>query len=53
MSNSLQQPGKQEDEPEDQPKSPNIALIYALLALGLLAAIAIAAFIVWPFYVRR
>lgn len=28
-------------------------LIYALLAFGLLAAAAIAAMIVWPFYVRR
>jgi hypothetical protein len=53
MSNLPQRSGKQVDEPEDQPKSPNIALIYALLAFGLLAAIAIAAFIVWPFYVRR
>ena len=40
-----------EDEPE--PKSPNIALLYALLALGLLAAMGFAWMVILPFYHRR
>jgi hypothetical protein len=43
----------QELEPEDKSKGPNLILLYALLALGLLAAMAFAAMVVWPFYVRR
>jgi O-antigen ligase len=50
MSNPAQ-PTHQEDEP--QPKSPNLILLYALLALGLLGAMAVAAMIVWPFYQHR
>jgi len=44
-------PTDQEDD--DAPvKSPNIVLMYALLALGILAAMAFAAAIVYPFYKR-
>jgi hypothetical protein len=39
--------------PEEEAGGPNLKLIYSLIALALLAAIAIAAMIVWPFYVRR
>lgn len=42
------------EEEEDQPsKGPNLTLIYSLLGLALLIAIAAAAFIVLPFYQRR
>jgi hypothetical protein len=34
-------------------KSPNLFLLYALLAVALLAAIGFAVMIVWPFYGRR
>ena len=39
--------------PDEEPSGPNLTLIYSLIALALLAAITIAAMIVWPFYVRR
>ncbi|WP_263356006.1 hypothetical protein [Acidicapsa ligni] len=39
------------DSEEDS--GPNLIILYSLLALALLAAIAFAAMIVWPFYVRR
>ena len=42
-----------EMEPEPENKGPNLILLYALLALGLLAAMAFAAMIIWPFYLRR
>jgi len=40
-------------ERESEPKGPNLILLYALLALGLLAAAGFAAMVVWPFYLRR
>lgn len=40
-------------DPEERGGGPNLALIYGLIALALLAAIAVAAFIVLPFYHRR
>jgi hypothetical protein len=42
-----------ESGPETEPKGPNLILLYALLALGLLAAAGFAAMVVWPFYLRR
>jgi hypothetical protein len=40
--------------PEEKPPSgPNLVLMYALIALALLTATVIAAFIVLPFYLRR
>ena len=38
---------------EQESKGPNLILMYALLALAVLAAMGVAAMIVWPFYVRR
>jgi hypothetical protein len=39
---------------EDQPsKGPNLTLIFSLLGLALVIAIALAAFIVLPFYQRH
>ena len=40
-----------EDEPVS--KGPNIAVLYALLALGLLAAMGFAWMVILPFYHRR
>lgn len=41
-------------EPENkQSQGPNLKLIYSLIGLALLVAIAIAAMIVLPFYQRR
>ncbi|HVN92272.1 MAG TPA: hypothetical protein VMT38_01175 [Terracidiphilus sp.] len=44
-------------EPEgpnnDSPHGPNLVLLYTLIALALVAAILLAAFIVRPFYLRR
>jgi len=34
-------------------RGPNLTLIYSLIVLAMLAAIAVAAFIVLPFYRRR
>ncbi len=41
--------------PSDEPPNPgpNLTLIYSLIVLALLGAIAIAAFIVFPFYKHR
>ena len=50
MSNPVQTT-HQEDAP--QPKTPNLVLLYALLALAFLGAMAVAAMIVWPFYQHR
>jgi len=50
MSNPIQT-SHEEDEPE--PKSPNLILLYTLLALAFLGAMAVAAMIVWPFYQHR
>jgi hypothetical protein len=42
------------DRPDEEKQSgPNLAVIYFLLLLGLLLAAAVAAMIVWPFYIRR
>ena len=38
---------------EQQPQSPNLKLLYSLIVLALVGAIAIAAMIVLPFYRRR
>ena len=50
MNNPLQTP-RAEGTPE--PKSPNLILLYTLLALAFLGAMAVAAMIVWPFYQHR
>ena len=54
MSDLRMQPS--EPEREDAPassKGPNLVLLYSLLGLALLAALAIAGLIVMPFYHRR
>ena len=44
----------QDVQPEETPnQGPNLVLIYSLIALALLGAIGIAAFIVFPFYRHR
>jgi hypothetical protein len=54
MSNRGSQLPDSENSSEDEPASgPNLALIYALIALALAAAIAFALMIVMPFYHRR
>ena len=56
MSDPSQRSGPEDQRlhPEDNPQQgPNLILIYAMLALGLLLAIAVAAMIVGPFYLRR
>jgi hypothetical protein len=40
-----------DDEPE--PKGPNLVVLYALLAFGLLAAMGFAWMVILPFYHRR
>ena len=42
-----------DDEDGPEPKGPNLFVLYAILALGLLAAMGFAAMVVYPFYVRR
>ena len=41
------------EEEAPQPKGTNLILLYTLVALALLGAMAIAAMIVWPFYQHR
>ena len=38
---------------EEESSGPNLKVIYSLVAFALVAAIAVAALIVFPFYVRR
>lgn len=40
-------------EEETPSKGPNLVLIYSLIALALVSAIAVALLIVFPFYLRR
>ena len=51
MSSPVERPDQVEDE--DESDGPNLFLLYGLLALALLGAMAVAAMIVWPFYLRR
>ena len=51
MSNAA--PEDEEKNAEPDKSGPNLILLYSLIALGFLAAMAVAAMIVWPFYVRR
>jgi hypothetical protein len=53
MSN-LKSPGSESEDPGNEHSSgPNLTLIYSLIGLALIASIAVAALIVFPFYVRR
>ena len=42
-----------EESQEAESKGPNLFLLYGLFLLALLGAMAVAAMIVWPFYLRR
>jgi hypothetical protein len=44
---------EQPANPDPPSRGPNLVVLYALLALALIAAISFAAAIVWPFYLRR
>jgi len=46
---------RKEESPENEEpsKGPSLVLMYSLIALAMLAATAIAAMIVLPFYLRR
>jgi hypothetical protein len=44
---------RQNASSDESPKAPNLVLLYSLIALALAAAIAVAALIVRPFYLRR
>jgi len=50
MTAPIHDPTEEEDEPS---KGPNLVLIYSLIALALVSAIAVALLIVFPFYFRR
>jgi hypothetical protein len=50
----LERQEKSNDDPADEPaKGPSLTLLYSLIALALAAAIALAALIVRPFYLRH
>jgi hypothetical protein len=54
MSNLTKKPDTAPElESDEEQKGPNLILLYALLGLALLAAMAFAVMIVWPFYLRR
>jgi hypothetical protein len=42
-----------QEERQEQGRGPSLTLIYSLIVLAMLAAIAVAALIVLPFYNRR
>lgn len=46
-------PRSELDREEEPNRGPNLTLIYSLIVLAVLVAIALAAFIVVPFYHRR
>ncbi|HEY1987200.1 MAG TPA: hypothetical protein VGG85_17425 [Terracidiphilus sp.] len=53
MSDPLRPQKPEESLAEPGSRGPNLVLIYSLMALALLAAIAVAALVVLPFYNRR
>jgi hypothetical protein len=54
MSNDPRPDLRNEDTSKDEPaKGPSLTLLYSLIALALAAAIALAALIVRPFYLRH
>ena len=44
---------RKRDEEDAKPQGPNLVIVFSIMALALLAAIAAAALIVWPFYKSR
>jgi hypothetical protein len=54
MSDDPRQDSRNEDTSKDEPGGgPSLTLLYSLIALALAAAIALAALIVRPFYLRH
>jgi len=51
--NKLARRTESELDAEAGKSGPNLFLLYALLALGILTAMAFAAMVVWPFYQRK
>jgi hypothetical protein len=41
------------DDDDGHPQGPNLVIVFSIMALAFLAAIAAAALIVWPFYKAR
>lgn len=53
MSNLKHLGDDSQDPLNEESSGPNLTLIYFLIALALVAAIAVALLIVFPFYIRR
>ena len=53
MNDLKRNPRLDQDQEEEPSRRPNLTVIYSLIVLAMLAAIAIAAFIVLPFYHRH
>jgi hypothetical protein len=53
MNEKMRRDPEETGDPEERSGGPNLALIYCLIALAMLAAIAVAALVVLPFYHRR
>ena len=53
MSKLAEHPKRLDQDQEAEAKGPNLFLLYGFLVLALLGAMAVAAMIVWPFYLRR
>jgi hypothetical protein len=49
----MSNPQMKDEQDDNQPKGPNLVLLFSLVGLALAAAIAIAMMIVYPFYLRR
>ncbi len=53
MNNAERGTQPERDGAEDEARGANLTLIYSLVGLALVAAVAIALLIVFPFYLRR
>ena len=53
MNDEMRRGPEDTDDRGERGGGPNLALIYGLIALAMLAAIAVAALVVLPFYHRR
>jgi hypothetical protein len=50
---SSENPQNEPNRTEESPRGPNLVVVYAILAFAMIAAMAIAAVIVLPFYRHR